>query len=119
MAAAGGEHLPSSYILSLLGGRDGRLWIGTDKGLASWKDGKLTQFSELTGRNVVPLLEDRDGTVWAGGLSSTSGGRLCAIHGGRAWCYGEDDSLGIGVGSLYEDTLHPVVLLQRQRVWAE
>ena len=42
MAPAGGEHLPSSYIRSLLAARDGRLWIGTYKGLASWKDGKLT-----------------------------------------------------------------------------
>ena len=38
-----GEHLPSSYIRSLLAARDGRLWIGTSEGLASWKDGKLTQ----------------------------------------------------------------------------
>ena len=28
-----GEHLPSSYIRSLLAARDGRLWIGTVKGL--------------------------------------------------------------------------------------
>ena len=48
-----GEHLPSSYIRSLLAARDGRLWIGTDEGLASWKDGKLTHYPELAGQDVV------------------------------------------------------------------
>ncbi len=35
--------LPASFISPLLVARDGTLWIGTLKGLASWKDGKLTQ----------------------------------------------------------------------------
>src|SRR5262249_38808754 len=42
-----GQHLPSKWIISLLATRDGTLWIGTAKGLASWKDGKLTQYAEL------------------------------------------------------------------------
>src|SRR3984885_11909698 len=33
-----GEHLPDSFIRRLLAARDGRLWIGTNDGLASWKD---------------------------------------------------------------------------------
>ena len=98
-----GEHLPSSYIQSLLAARDGTLWIGTFKGLASWKDGKLTQYPELTGQAVAALLEDREGTVWASVLGAPSG-RLCAIHSGSTRCYGEDGSLGYGVFSLYEDS---------------
>src|SRR6266540_4168412 len=31
-----GEQLPSNFIQALLVGRDGTLWIGTLKGLASW-----------------------------------------------------------------------------------
>src|ERR1700751_5337710 len=42
-----GEHLPSNDIRGLSAGRDGTLWIGTAKGLASWKDGKLTHYFEL------------------------------------------------------------------------
>src|SRR5262249_5992640 len=42
-----GQHLPSSRIFSLLAARDGTLWIGSSKGLASWKDGKLTQYPAL------------------------------------------------------------------------
>ena len=100
-----GERLPSDSILSLLAARDGRLWIGTAKGLVSWKDGKLTLYPELTGQNVfaLPLLEDRDGTIWAGGYGIPTG-RLCAIQGGQPRCYGKDGVLGSIVGYLYEDS---------------
>jgi signal transduction histidine kinase len=97
-----GEHLPGTYIVDLLVARDGRLWIGTDKGLASWKDGKRTEYRELAGQSVGALLEDREGTVWVGGLAAPTA-RLCAIQSGGVRCYGEDGSLGIGVFSLYED----------------
>ena len=46
------------------GARDGRLWIGTYNGLASWKDGKLTHYPELDGQVIEALLEDREGTIW-------------------------------------------------------
>jgi ligand-binding sensor domain-containing protein len=85
-----GEQLPGNYIRSLLAARDGRLWIGTQEGLASWMDGKLTHYPELAGQGVVSLLEDREGTVWAGGGSAAPTGRLCAIQSGTAQCYGED-----------------------------
>jgi len=98
-----GEHLPSELITSLLAARDGRFWIGTMKGLASWKDGELTHYPELARESVVTLLEDRGGTVWAGGWA-TPNGRLCAIQSGSPQCYGEDGSLGYGVLSLYEDS---------------
>src|ERR1700692_3474796 len=97
-----GEHLPGGSIRSLLAARDGTLWIGTTEGLASWKDGRLTHYSELAGQ-VRPLLEDREGTIWAGGFVSSTG-RLCAIQSGGAHCYGEDGSFGREVISLYEDS---------------
>src|SRR6266404_4729084 len=96
------QPLPSSNIRSLLVARDGTFWIGTSKGLASWKDGKLTQYAELAGQYIFRLLEDREGRVWAGGGAATTG-RLCAIQNGSVQCYGEDGSLGRGVLGLYED----------------
>ena len=57
--------LPSNDIPTLLVTRDGTFWIGTTKGLGSWKDGKLTIYSELNGSRILALLEDRNGTVWA------------------------------------------------------
>jgi signal transduction histidine kinase/ligand-binding sensor domain-containing protein len=99
-----GEALPSSWIRSLLTGRDGTLWIGTLKGLVSWKDGRLTQYPRIAGMSVDTLLEDRQGTVWAGGFDVPDG-RLCAIERGTSVtrCQGEDHSLGSYVGFLYED----------------
>src|SRR5208337_4750549 len=97
-----GEQLPSSEIRGLLAARDGTLWISTAKGLASWKDGKLTQYPEVAGHEVISLLQDREGTVWASAWGTT--GRLCAIQSGKMQCYGEDGSLGRGLGPLYEDS---------------
>jgi signal transduction histidine kinase/ligand-binding sensor domain-containing protein len=93
-----GEQLPSNGIGPLLVSRDGTLWIATLKGLASWKDGKLTQYPEVAGQ-VGPLLQDREGTVWFGMIAP---GRLCAIKGAKVQCYGAG-SLGAWAAGLYED----------------
>src|SRR5262245_5248853 len=97
------QHLPSNQIFSLLAARDGTLWIGTWNGLASWKEGKLTQYEELVGRQIFALLEDREGSLWATANAVTSG-KLCAIRKGNVQCYGEDGTLGRGAFNLYEDS---------------
>ena len=50
----------------LLVARDGTLWIATDKGLASWRNGKLTTYPEVAGRRVdsVAARCRRNGLVW-------------------------------------------------------
>ncbi len=78
------EHLPSNVVQGLLVSSDGTLWIGTGKGLASWKDGKLAQYPEMAGWILSSLIEDHEGTVWAGGFGVSGHGRLCAIKDGRA-----------------------------------
>jgi len=99
-----GKNLPSDFIGSLLVARDGTLWIGTRKGVVSWKDGRLISYPSMDGQGVNALLEDREGTVWAGGIDFANSGRLCAIRSGGAKCYGEDGSLGPGIVGLYEDS---------------
>jgi len=104
-----GQHLPSPNILALLAGRDGTLWIGSLGGLASWKDGRLIQYSEISG-GVFAILEDHEGTVWVG-----ASGKLCSIRGAKPECHDIKDSPGTGlyylygnegagVNSLYEDS---------------
>src|SRR6266487_3338009 len=61
------QRLPFSRISSLLVARDGTLWIGGWKGLASWKAGRLTQYEEFAEVFVNSILEDREGSVWVGG----------------------------------------------------
>ena len=97
-----GKQLPSDYVLSLLAAHDDTLWIGTSKGLASWKDGHLKLYAELAGQAIFAILEGKEGTIWTGALSLS--GRLCAIEKGSVRCYGEDGSLGQGVTDLYEDS---------------
>jgi ligand-binding sensor domain-containing protein len=98
------QHLPSSQIRSLLAARDGTLWIGTARGLASWKDGRLTHYEALAESFVGRLLEDREGTIWATTWVSPTW-TLCAIESGRVRCYGEDGGPGAGaLGGLYEDS---------------
>ncbi|PWU05990.1 MAG: hypothetical protein C5B51_13260 [Terriglobia bacterium] len=102
LALPPGPDLPSSSVGSLLAARDGTLWIGTLDGLASWKNGRLTEYPALAHQTILALVEGRDGTVWAGGFGSPTG-KLCAIRGRTTQCYGEDGSLGAAVSSLYED----------------
>jgi len=52
--------------------------------------------------NIFALLEDREGTIWAGGHASPAG-LLCAIRHGDVQCSGQDGSFGYAVTSLYED----------------
>ena len=103
----GGQRLPSDDVRCLLVARDGTLWIGTFKGLASWKGGKLIQYPELDGQFVSKLLEDREGAVWAGTVGSP--GELCTIRVGTVRCEGEDSKFGYAIIDLYEDN--------RSNVW--
>src|SRR5262245_11247860 len=115
-APPSGERLPDNEIRKLLVTRDGTLWIGTRKGLASWKGGKLTRYPQLAGWQVFALLEDHEGTLWAGGLGIPNG-KLCAIHNGSVRCDGEDGSFGRAVFSVYEDSKGRLWVGADKRVW--
>ena len=110
------QQLPSNTIMSLLAARDGSLWIGTSKGLARWKDGKLTQYSELAGQYIFKILEDHEGTIWASGVTVTTG-RLCAIQTTGTHCYGDDGAFGHGVFNLFEDSKNNLWLGVKNGLW--
>jgi signal transduction histidine kinase/ligand-binding sensor domain-containing protein len=97
-----GDRLPSDYITNVFVARDGRLWIGMRGGLASWKDGKLTNYPEFAGQIIGQTLEDRDGIQWVSSYNLQSS-KLCAIRSSAVRCFGEDGRFGPGLGSLYED----------------
>jgi signal transduction histidine kinase/ligand-binding sensor domain-containing protein len=102
----GGQALLSAPY-SLLVTRDGTLWIGTFAGLLSWNGSKLTKYPEIGEVFITSLLEDHEGTVWAGILFDSRGtrnARLCSIRNGQVQCSGEDGVFGSFVWSLGEDS---------------
>src|SRR6185295_4546914 len=73
-----------------------------DRGLVSWKDGKVTHYEELKGTYLATLLEDREGSIWV--LRFALRWAVCAIRIGRVECYGDDGGPGAGAIALYEDS---------------
>jgi signal transduction histidine kinase/ligand-binding sensor domain-containing protein len=110
------RHLPSDHITKLLSARDGTLWIGTLKGLTSWKNGKLTEYGDLAGSLILALIEDRQGTIWAG-TAGIPNGKLCEIQRESVHCYGQDGRFGTGVLSLEEDAKANLWVGLRTGVW--
>jgi signal transduction histidine kinase/ligand-binding sensor domain-containing protein len=99
-----GQHLPSNTITSLVAARDGTLWIGTRNGLSSWKNGKLTQYAELAGLAIRALVEDHEGSIWAG-TNGPPDGKLCEIRNGSVQCHPEMGGVTHGVFGLHEDDM--------------
>jgi PAS domain S-box-containing protein len=96
------QQLPSNTITKLVVARDGTLWIGTWSGLASWKDGRLTQYAELAGSAIFALVEDRVGSIWVGAKGPD--GKLCEIRNGSVRCGPEMGGVDRGVFGLHTDS---------------
>jgi signal transduction histidine kinase/ligand-binding sensor domain-containing protein len=92
-----GESLPNAGFgaKSLLGARDGSLWIGTNAGLSRLKDGHLFNYT-TTARSpsIAAIVEDREGTIWVTRHFVNDGmGPLCRVAGERLICYSKKDGL--------------------------
>jgi len=98
------QHVLAGSIRTLLVARDGTLWIGGTGGLASLKDSRLTRYPDFDGEIVFALLEDREGTVWAGAGGTPIAGKLCEIRDSAVRCVGGDGRFGPAVAGLYEDS---------------
>jgi len=96
------QQLPSTTVSALVAARDGALWIGTWSGLVRWKNGKLTQYAELAGLHIFALVEDEEGSIWAG-TSGPPDGKLCEIRNGGVRCHPEMDDVERGVFGLHKD----------------
>jgi signal transduction histidine kinase/ligand-binding sensor domain-containing protein len=92
---------------SLLGARDGSLWIGAPGGLAQLKDGALFNYSpQIRGSGVSQIIEDHAGTIWFTRYRIRDGeGPLCQVTNRQVQCYGEKDGIPATYGlGLAEDT---------------
>src|SRR5262249_57869791 len=83
----------SSIVYSLLGGRDGSLWIGTGSNLARLKDGQLFTYTTGLGR-INAIIEDDRGSIWlARSRFHDERGPLCQVSGEELRCYGSSDGM--------------------------
>ncbi len=98
-----------SPVRSLLRGRTGAIWVGTQAGLRKWEEGRLVSVLPGSPPAVLALAEDRDGSLWVGseeGLFRLRKGRFERFDRGalgreRIWSILEDTD-----GSLWVGTLH-------------
>lgn len=77
------DGLPSEQLLTLLGARDGTLWIGTSAGPVRLSGGRFQLFGKnhgLGGQFVIWMHEDRRGRVW---VSTGDGGGPAYFDGVR------------------------------------
>jgi len=109
-----GQSLPDRPY-SLLVSRDGTLWIGTFAGLASWDGTDLTRYPPTDKSFVTSLLEDHEGTVWAGLFGDPA--RLCDVRAGQARCASADGGFGGYVWSLGEDAAGSLWAGAESGVW--
>ena len=77
------EGLPGNHVFMLKKGKDGRLWIGTNKGLATpKKDGEgftiFTKANGLYADNVFSFAEAQDGSLWVGSFGGVA--RISNLH---------------------------------------
>ena len=94
----------SNEIFSLLGGKDGSLWIGTGSSLVRLKDNDLINYSKAPGR-VNSIIEDRNGTIWfTRSRVADDNGPLCEVADTSVRCYGKADGIKPRfAGSVIED----------------
>jgi len=77
-----GIGLPTTQITAIGDDHSGRLWVGTDRGLGFFENGRFTPYGEPEGplSGVVSAIhEERNGTLWFGtnhGLVRVAAGRL-------------------------------------------
>jgi signal transduction histidine kinase/ligand-binding sensor domain-containing protein len=62
--------LSSDGVYTLAPASSGGVWIGTDAGLDRWKPGARALDHLLANQQVLRVLEDRGGTVWAGSFEA-------------------------------------------------
>jgi signal transduction histidine kinase/ligand-binding sensor domain-containing protein len=76
----------SSEISALYQGHDGRLWVGTQGGLACWNENQWQTFTTSNGlsANIISAIaDDAGGDVWVG----TEHGGLDLLRGGKATAF--------------------------------
>ncbi|MGB9988140.1 ligand-binding sensor domain-containing protein [Massilia sp. SM-13] len=98
--APAGDALCECAILSLLGARDGSLWIGTPRSLYRVQNGVSKKYPFRS--QINHIIEDSAGAVWIA-MSRLAGPKeapLCRITQAATTCYGADEGLPLNLSGL-------------------
>ena len=94
----GASATPQTSIYSLLGGRDGSLWIGGSGRLSRLKDGHVTRYTKGAGR-INAIVEDQRGAIWFTRTRvQDDTGPLCQVTDAEPRCYGTADGIAFRTG---------------------
>ncbi len=99
--APDGAPLYSPSVYSLLGARDGSLWIGNGISIAHMQKGVVTNYNEPLGR-VKTILEDQSGKIWltrSGVRVSVVDQPLCSVTENQASCYKKIGTVSLPLGA--------------------
>jgi ligand-binding sensor domain-containing protein len=69
------DGLPGNHVFSLHQDRNGKMWIGTNRGLAQWKDGKfitMTTADGLFDNNVFSMATQTGRGMWVGSFGGVA-----------------------------------------------
>lgn len=87
------EGLASNNVLSAAVGKDGRVWIGTDKGVSVFENGSFVN-SPLFKESVQAMFADSKGNLWLASDNKvcTSDGESCSELDGNVVDFAQDNS---------------------------
>jgi ligand-binding sensor domain-containing protein/signal transduction histidine kinase len=92
------QQLPNGIATSLLGARDGSLWIGGGSTLSRWANQKLvTIFNLHASGDVTSIVEDQSGNIWFNFVPTSSQSELCEVVEMAPRCFGPADGLNVSV----------------------
>jgi ligand-binding sensor domain-containing protein/signal transduction histidine kinase len=98
------DGLPSRVVYSFENDGHGGLWIGTERGLARWKDGRLEAYKhdDLANVSAISMIRDGRGRLWLGrvegGVAILDGDQVTllgaseGVTGHTVWALDEDAS---------------------------
>jgi len=106
----GGQNPELGWIFNIATGRDGSLWLATDAGICSIKDGVFKLWSAKDGladSHAVWVCEDNEGVVWAGlnkGIARIKDGKVTTVNHDHG---------------LFDDIIYSAIPDNRGRLWVD
>ncbi len=86
------EGLPTDVTTCIYADRQAIVWVGTNNGLACWKDGKIKVYTTdngLSNNHIMAIHEDLDGNLWVG----TDGGGIDRLSEGKWTAFTKNNGL--------------------------